>query len=277
MAYSLKIVKRAARCIIVTGMMLFLAASVKGTDETPFFGNTAPAFTNAFAITAQAAELNQSDRWEGQGDTWRVQDGSGGYLKNSWFQDNDGSWYMLGAGDGSEMFAGLIVDKSTGKSYYLETQHKGFYGKMCTKDGEYEVNGSKVYLKFNQNHDGSFGAVISGLNEIRSTGVNTRELASIPTDSAASQTQTSQQPTQTQTQRNSDESQYYEGIFGGNSSRPASSGMGLPRLVDESSNSGSYADNWTADDWRAYTRSRQQFGGSQDLKAAAALSKVMHN
>lgn len=148
------------------------------------------------------ADVVQSDRWEGAGDTWKVrtQDGTS-YLTNSWFQDNDASWYMLGS-DGT-MYAGLITDLSTGKSYLLNTQHDGTFGKMLTQNGVYTVNGSQVYLTFNQSHDGSYGAIQSGLSEVRSTGVQETSLTSIPSDSASStQNSTAQQPQNNSQQNN---------------------------------------------------------------------------
>lgn len=147
------------------------------------------------------ADVVQSDRWEGAGDTWKVrtQDGTS-YLTNSWFQDNDSSWYMLGA-DGT-MYAGLVTDLSTGKSYLLNTQHDGTFGKMLTQDGVYTVNGSQVYLTFNQSHDGSYGAITQGLSEARSTGVKETSLTSIPSDSASSTTSSTTQQPQNSTQQN---------------------------------------------------------------------------
>lgn len=163
--------------------------------------------------TQSQQQATQSDRWEGAGDTWKVrtQDNTG-YLTNSWFQDNDASWYMLGA-DGT-MYAGLVTDLSTGKSYLLNTQHDGTYGKMLTQDGVYTVNGSQVYLTFNQSHDGSYGAIQSGLSEVRSTGVQETSLTSIPSDSASSTTSsttqpnhTSETPSQNNNQQNTDNTQ----------------------------------------------------------------------
>ncbi|GAA6293321.1 hypothetical protein F220043C3_17550 [Enterocloster asparagiformis] len=151
--------------------------------------------------TQSQQQATQSDRWEGAGDTWKVrtQDGTS-YLTNSWFQDNDASWYMLGA-DGT-MYAGLVTDLSTGKSYLLNTQHDGTFGKMLTVDGVYTVNGSQVYLTFNQSHDGSYGAIQSGLSEARSTGVKETSLTSIPSDSASSTTSSAtQQPQNTNDQQ----------------------------------------------------------------------------
>lgn len=134
-------------------------------------------------VSTTQQSIQQSDRWEGSGDTWRVRNANGnGYLTNSWFQDLDGSWYMLGS-DGI-MYSGLVTDQSTGKSYLLNTQHDGTFGRMLTTDGVYNVNGVNVYLTFNQNHDGTFGAITSGLNEVRSSGVRETSLAAIPTDSA---------------------------------------------------------------------------------------------
>lgn len=142
--------------------------------------------SNPFSITAEAATLTQSARWEGSGDTWKVRNPAGGYLTNSWFQDDiTGHWYMLG-GDGV-MYAGLVTDQSTGKTYLLNTNHDGTYGRMLTVDGVYSVNGHEVYLTFNQQHDGTFGAITSGLSEVRSSGVEETALENIPTDSAGGQ------------------------------------------------------------------------------------------
>lgn len=167
------------------------------------------------------ADVVQSDRWEGAGDTWKVrtQDNTG-YLTNSWFQDNDASWYMLGA-DGT-MYAGLVTDLSTGKSYLLNTQHDGTFGKMLTQDGVYTVNGSQVYLTFNQSHDGSYGAIQSGLSEARSTGVKETSLTSIPSDSASSTSSTTQpnHTSETPSQNNSQQNT-------GNTQQPADAGVSI--------------------------------------------------
>lgn len=76
---------------------------------------------------------------------------------------------MLGA-DGY-MFSGIITDQN-GYSYLLEVEHNGHFGRMITVNGAYTVNGKIVYLTFNQNHDGNFGAITFGLSELRSTGVS---------------------------------------------------------------------------------------------------------
>lgn len=169
--------KKKIKKLVTTGIvsLMFIGLPCKG--DTGFKDNP-------FTITAQAAEQqSQSPRWEGQGDIWRVKDNAGGYLKNSWFQDLDSSWYMLGA-DGI-MYSGLVTDQSTGKTYLLNTNHDGTYGRMLTVNGTYAVNGVSVYLEFNQAHDGSYGAITSDLTEARSTGIKETGLASIPTDSAS--------------------------------------------------------------------------------------------
>lgn len=136
-------------------------------------------------ITAYAAELTQSSRWVGSENTWRVSDNNGGYLKNCWFQDDiTKDWYLLGAGDDNTiMFSGLITDQSTGKTYLLNTNHDGTYGRMLTADGTYNINGKEVYLTFNQEHNGTFGCILTGLSEVRGTGVEEKQLQSIPSDS----------------------------------------------------------------------------------------------
>lgn len=126
--------------------------------------------------------ISQTDRWQGSGDSWKLLNESRtGYVTNSWFQDLDGSWYMLSQ-DGT-MYSGLVTDQSSGKSYLLNTNHDGTYGKMLTVNGTYTVNGKSVYLEFDQTHNGTFGAILTGLSEARSTGISEVALPSIPTES----------------------------------------------------------------------------------------------
>lgn len=139
-----------------------------------------------YADTSQV-QATQSARWVGSGDRWQVSDNNGGFIKDCWFEDDvQHEWYMLGAEDGSVMYSGLVTDKSTGKSYMLNTVHDGTFGRMLTKDGVYNVNGVDVYMTFNQAHDGTFGAITSGLTEARNAGVNERQLDKIPTDNGNS-------------------------------------------------------------------------------------------
>ena len=176
-----KIFRRTRRLIVMASFGLLLFGAINHPTMTAYASEAGP------GVSTTQQSIQQSDRWEGSGDTWRVKASNGsGYLTNSWFQDLDGSWYMLGA-DGI-MYSGLVTDQSTGKSYLLNTQHDGTFGRMLTTDGVYNVNGVNVYLTFNQNHDGTFGAITSGLNEVRSSGVRETSLASIPTDSATGNT-----------------------------------------------------------------------------------------
>lgn len=173
-----KIFRRTRKLIVVASFGLLLFGAINHPTMTAYAAEAAGP-----GVSTTQQSIQQSDRWEGTGDIWRVRASNGsGYLTNSWFQDLDGSWYMLGA-DGI-MYSGLVTDQSTGKSYLLNTQHDGTFGRMLTADGVYNINGVNVYLTFNQNHDGTFGAITSGLNEVRSSGVRETSLASIPTDSA---------------------------------------------------------------------------------------------
>ena len=174
--------KQHHKTMVVAGCGLLLFGAIKQPSMTAYAAEAAGP-----GVSTTQQSIQQSDRWEGTGDTWRVKASNGsGYLTNSWFQDLDGSWYMLGA-DGI-MYSGLVTDQSTGKSYLLNTQHDGTFGRMLTTDGVYNVNGVNVYLTFNQQHDGTFGAITSGLNEVRSSGVRETSLAAIPTDSATGNT-----------------------------------------------------------------------------------------
>ena len=192
-----KIFRRTRRLIVVASFGLLLFGAIKQPTMTAYAAEAGP------GVTTTQQSIQQSDRWEGSGDTWRVRNANGnGYLTNSWFQDLDGSWYMLGS-DGI-MYSGLVTDQSTGKSYLLNTQHDGTFGRMLTTDGVYNVNGVNVYLTFNQQHDGTFGAITSGLSEVRSSGVRETSLSAIPTDSATGgQTSGQQTSTQNQTSQNS--------------------------------------------------------------------------
>ena len=62
---------------------------------------------------------------------------------------------------------------------------------MCIRDsvdGVYTVNNQQVHLTFNQNHDGTFGAITSGLSSLQSTGVASQDVAGLPTESTGANT-----------------------------------------------------------------------------------------
>ena len=172
---------RLKRIIITTGALLCLTVTpISQTNPLGQYLNT---------ITAQAAELNQSPRWHADSNgVWYLKNEAGtGNVVNSWFQDLDGSWYLLAPGDG-HMYAGLIHDTLTDKWYYCQTEHDGYYGRMAHVDGVYTVNNQQVHLTFNQNHDGTFGAITSGLSSLQSTGVASQDVAGLPTESTGANT-----------------------------------------------------------------------------------------
>ena len=158
---------------------------------------TGPIMNDMATLTTYAAELTQSARWVGSGDRWQVSDNAGGFLKNQWFQDDvTGHWYLLGAEDGSVMYAGLVTDQSTGKSYLLNTNHDGTFGRMLDVDGVYNINGVDVYLTFDQTHNGTHGAILTGLDSLRSTGVYEKQYDQIPIAQPETQTPTENPTTQ---------------------------------------------------------------------------------
>lgn len=172
---------RLKRIVITTGALLMMTmAPISQANPLGQYLNT---------ITAQAAELNQSPRWHADSNgVWYLKNEAGtGNVVNSWFQDLDGSWYLLAPGDG-HMYAGLIHDTLTDKWYYCQTEHDGYYGRMAHTDGVYMVNNQQVHLTFNQNHDGTFGAITSGLSSLQSTGVASQDVAGLPTESTGANT-----------------------------------------------------------------------------------------
>ena len=94
---------------------------------------------------------------------WMYKSPSGKAAVNTWLCDDvvavngQNVWYLIGA-DGKMITAGLIQD-ADGHFYSLETNHNGLFGMMRYQDGWYDCSGTQVYLTFNRNHDGSFGAV----------------------------------------------------------------------------------------------------------------------
>ena len=238
-----KIFRRTRRLIVVASFGLLLFGAINHPTMTAYAAEAAGP-----GVSTTQQSIQQSDRWEGSGDTWRVRNANGnGYLTNSWFQDLDGSWYMLGA-DGI-MYSGLVTDQSTGKSYLLNTQHDGTFGRMLTTDGVYNVNGVNVYLTFNQQHDGTYGAITSGLSEVRSSGVRETSLAAIPTDSATGG-QTSNQPSQPSGQQTLTQNQTSSTQQSNQASNVDSSGTWKPNKAPS--------------------------GGYVDQEAAAALQEVIH-
>jgi hypothetical protein len=128
---------------------------------------------------------DQTDRWAEQNGTWFLKnEANTGIVTNTWFQDLDGAWYLLAPGDG-HMYAGLIHDTLTNRWYFCQTEHDGWYGRMAHVNGTYRVNGKEVELTFEQAHDGYFGAITSGLESLKETGIEVKDVTGIPTESAS--------------------------------------------------------------------------------------------
>lgn len=136
----------------------------------------------SMSIISMAA---QTDRWTEQNGTWFLKnEANTGIVTNTWFQDLDGAWYLLAPGDG-HMYAGLIHDTLTNRWYFCQTEHDGWYGRMAHVNGTYRVNGKEVELTFEQAHDGYFGAITSGLESLKETGIEVKDVTGIPTESAS--------------------------------------------------------------------------------------------
>lgn len=159
------------RLLLVTGCMLslFMVAPVMNNSLTG-------------SMTAYAAEVQNGYTWYQSGDTWHIRDNLGNDLVNSWYQDIDGSWYLL---DGTgNMMTGLIHDSITNKYYLTNGNHDGTFGRMIVQDGVYDG----VSLRFNQQHDGTYGCIIDGLSNYLNLGKGTTEVSGIPNASAGGTT-----------------------------------------------------------------------------------------
>lgn len=94
--------------------------------------------------------------------------------KNAWFQDRDGSWYLLSPDDG-HIYSGLVHDISTDKWYYLSVNHDGTFGHLQKDNGFYTINGHTYRIEFNQSEDGCYGAVTKGLEVLQKSDIPTLE------------------------------------------------------------------------------------------------------
>lgn len=54
-----------------------------------------------------------------------------------------------------------MIQDRTGNFYAIETLHTDYFGSIRYTDGVYDCNGQQVYLRFNRQHDGSFGKIIN--------------------------------------------------------------------------------------------------------------------
>lgn len=154
------------KILIMTGIMmtLFMAAPITNNN------NIVNHMTGT--IEAQAAEQTQTSNWFQEDGNWKVRDGNGSLVRNAWFCDLDGSWYLLD--EQGCMREGTISDK--GHYYSLETSHEGHYGRMRTVNGVYDG----VYLSFNQEHTGTYGEILSGTKELINRGIKVTEVSGLP-------------------------------------------------------------------------------------------------
>lgn len=130
--------------------------------------NTANLVTGG--ITAYAAE--QTSNWFQDGNAWKVKDGSGNVVSNSWFCDLDDAWYLLD--ENGVMREGLINDG--GHYYSLETSHTGHYGMMRTENGVYDG----ATLTFQQEHNGYYGEILSGVEDLIAAGAEVTTVSGLP-------------------------------------------------------------------------------------------------
>lgn len=116
------------------------------------------------SVSAPKKTMTFSPNWySDEYGVWRIHDNAGNVVANAWLCDdvipeNDKEvWYLLTA-DGAMIANGLVQD-NTGNFYSLETEHNGYFGMLRYQDGTYNCNGQQVYLAFNREHKGSFGAI----------------------------------------------------------------------------------------------------------------------
>lgn len=121
-------------------------------------------------ITAYAAE--QTPNWFQDGNAWKVKDGSGNVVSNAWFCDLDDAWYLLD--ENGVMREGLIHDG--GHYYSLETSHTGHYGMMRTENGDYDG----ATLTFQQEHNGYYGEILSGVEDLIAAGAEVTTVSGLP-------------------------------------------------------------------------------------------------
>lgn len=143
-------------------------------NDTSASSNESNATTGGPNSSTQSTNTSVGYHWSGFGDEWHLfrTDGNG-FLANSWYQDTDGNWYLIGcmAGiDEGTMNAGLFQDDK-GDYYLLNPNHDGTYGRLLTGDSNGNLhlsyNGSEVDIQFSQVHDGTFGKIISGLDALK--------------------------------------------------------------------------------------------------------------
>ncbi|MBQ0011349.1 MAG: hypothetical protein KBT07_01435 [Clostridiales bacterium] len=83
-------------------------------------------------------------------------------------QSGENSYYLLNS-NGSMIVSGLVQD-NTGNFYSIESANNGYFGMLRYQDGYYNCDGQVVYLTFNREHNGSFGAITNadGIEKLKS-------------------------------------------------------------------------------------------------------------
>lgn len=122
------------------------------------------AFTLTLGLTAFAADC--SANWYLDSAGWHIKDENSTMLKNTWLCDDvqdptKSTWYLIDS-SGTMVISPLVQD-GTGNLYSLETEHTGYYGSLRHTDGTYDG----IALTFEQDHNGSFGAIRSGADALK--------------------------------------------------------------------------------------------------------------
>jgi len=117
-------------------------------------------------LTVANASATFSSFWKADAKgTWRIFRPGGQAVTSAWLCDDavtengKNVWYLIGT-TGEMLSCGLVQD-NTGNYYSLETTHNGFYGMLRYKNGFYSCGSETLYITFDHNHNGSFGAITS--------------------------------------------------------------------------------------------------------------------
>lgn len=124
-----------------------------------------------FGLMAFAAGNATSEYWFQDGGAWKIRDGSGNMIRDSWVCDDknnsnrDSNWYLMNSN--GIMYEGVINDN--GHYYLLDPTHNGTYGMMISGVSSYTYNG--VTLQLETAHNGYFGE-IKNTGDIMRLGLN---------------------------------------------------------------------------------------------------------
>lgn len=113
----------------------------------------------------QTAGALYSARWyEAADGNWYLKGKDGLPVKSVWVCDDTNAstrgnvWYLVG--ESGKMESSPLMQDASGNYYSLEMRHDGYFGMLRWQNGTYDLgNGKKVYLEFEQAHNGAFGAI----------------------------------------------------------------------------------------------------------------------